>query len=130
MSHHRNRADAFFQTMQLIAGDESHKNAIPLLAVHTAISLADAILVGFAGRRGNDGNHRESLDELRRMCNQRKRDLTGLKHLGWLLTRKTDFAYGDKNLDLDTDIKAALLHAQRFVTWAYLVFPEIARADL
>jgi len=102
--------------MRLVAGDESFKDAIPLLAVHTAISLADTILVGFAGRRGNDVNHRESLNELGKICNQRKQDSTGLKHLDWLLKRKTDFAYGDKNLNIDTDIKAAQLHAERFVT--------------
>jgi hypothetical protein len=129
MSHHRDRAEALFRTMRLVAGDESYENAIPLLAVHTAISRADAILVVCAGRRGNDANHRESLNELSKMCNQWKRDSTGLKHLGWLLKRKTDFAYGDKNLDIDTDFKAALLHAERFVTWTYSVFPEIARTD-
>jgi hypothetical protein len=52
MPHHRDRADAFFRTMGLIHDDDNYEKAVPLLAVHSAISLADAILVGCTGQRG------------------------------------------------------------------------------
>jgi hypothetical protein len=129
MPHHRDRAEVLFRTLLLVADDPSYSAAIPLLAVHTAISLADAILIGCFGRRGKDTNHRESLDSLALLCRERKRDLSGLKHLIWLLARKSDLVYGDRDLNRDSDVKAAFLHAERFVAWAYATFPEIARAE-
>jgi hypothetical protein len=91
--------------------------------------MADAILVGCLGQRGNDANHKESLDSLNKLCKERKCEPSGIKHLGWLLSRKTDLVYGDRDLDVYGEVKAALLHAERFVSWAYSVFPEMARAN-
>ena len=68
--HHLDRAESFYLTMQLIGGDPEYSGggayttAIPLLAVHAGISMADALLVFQRGKRGNDPNHRESVREL------------------------------------------------------------------
>lgn len=129
MPHHRDRADAFFRTMQLIADDEQFRDAVPLLAVHTSISLADAVLIGCTGQRANDVNHRETLKALQKLCTSKRCDPDGVTHLTWLISRKTEFAYGDRRLDR-ADINSARLHAERFVSWAYSNFPEIARENL
>jgi hypothetical protein len=130
MPHHRERADRFYHTMKLIQGEESYAEAVPLLAVHAAISLADAILVGLAGERGSDVNHKETVKALKQLCASKKRSLDGLKHLSWLLENKTELIYGDKRLDPDSQIKGAGLHAERFTVWAYNTFPEIARTGV
>jgi hypothetical protein len=127
MPHHRERADKFFHTMKLIQDDKGYAEAVPLLAVHSAISLADAILVGLTGERGSDRSHRETVEALQQLCASKKRTCDGLKHLSWLLGNKTELIYGDKRLDPDTQIKNAGLHAERFTAWAYTTFPEIAR---
>lgn len=127
MPHHRERADKFFLTMKLIQDDKGYAEALPLLAVHSAISLADAILVSLTGKRGSDRNHRETVEAMQHLCASKKRNCDGLKHLSWLLTNKTELIYGDKRLDPDTQVKNAGLHAERFAAWAYTTFPEIAR---
>ena len=129
MPHHRDRADALFRTMVLIENDPEYAAAVPLLAVHSAISLADAVLVGCVGRRGNDTNHTESFNELRKLCKERNRLADGLTHLRWLLSRKSQLSYGDTQMDKDDDINGSLLHATRFASWAYREFPEIARTE-
>ncbi len=127
MPHHRERADKFFRTMKLIQDENDYAEAVPLLAVHSAISLADAILVGLTGERGSDRNHKETVEAMQQLCASKKRNGEGLKHLAWLLGNKTELIYGDKRLDSDTHIKSAGLHAERFTAWAYSTFPEIAR---
>jgi hypothetical protein len=127
MPHHRDRAEKFFHTMKLIQDEKDYAEAVPLLAVHSAISLADAILVGLTGERGSDRNHRETVNALQQLCASKERSSDGLKHLQWLLANKTELIYGDKRLDPDTQVKNAGLHAERFAAWAYPAFPEIAR---
>jgi len=113
--------------MKLIQDDKDYAEAVPLLAVHSAISLADAILVGLSGKRGSDTNHRDTIEALRQLCTSKKRSCDGLQHLSWLLANKTELVYGDKRLDPDTQVKMAGFRAERFATWAYKTFPEIAR---
>jgi hypothetical protein len=115
--------------MALIELDGQYIEALPHLAVHSAISYADAILIGCVGRRGSDGNHKETLTALRKLCDSKRRSVDGLKHLAWLLGNKTELVYGDKNFDME-EAKSAKLHAERFVTWAFNTFPEISRAGV
>ncbi|MGA7078793.1 MAG: hypothetical protein ACLPZJ_12770 [Terriglobales bacterium] len=116
--------------MKLIQDDKDYAEAVPLLAVHSAISLADAILVGLTGERGSDRNHRETVGALQQLCASKRKTRDGLTHLSWLLENKTELIYGDTRLDPDTQIKSATLHAERFVAWAYKTFPEIARTGV
>jgi hypothetical protein len=126
----RDRAEQFLRTTTLIDDDKDHIAAVPLLAVHSAISLADAILVGFVGQRGSDTNHKETQDALQQLCASKQKSSDGLKHFSWLLANKTELIYGDKRLDLNTQIKAAKLRAERFAAWAYKTFPELARTGV
>jgi hypothetical protein len=128
--HHRERADAFYKGMQLLGDDLAHYgNAVALLAVHTAISLTDAVLVGRTGSRSTGETHGEVIDELRRLCGRDRLDVRGIQHLAWLLERKTRLAYGDDRLDLKGDIELAKAKAERFTAWVYSTFREFARED-
>jgi|SRR5271166_3276795 len=126
MSRHRDRGDGLFRTMALIELEEPYIEALPHLAVHAAISYADAVLIGCVGQRGSDRNHKETLEALKHLCDSSHKDSAGLKHLAWLLGNKTELVYGDKNFDIE-GAKSAKLHAERFVTWAFNSFPEISR---
>jgi len=130
MPHYRDRAEVYFATVKLIADDATYGDAVPLLSIHCAISLADSILVQFQGQRGSDPNHKETLRGLRRVCSSLGRDDDGIKHLTWLLQKKTDFIYGDQRLDQEADVKGAKLRTERFFSWAYKTFPEIVRTDI
>lgn len=66
MTRHRERADGLFRTMALIELDGQYIEALPHLAVHSAISYADAILIGCVGRRGSDGNHQGDADGIKK----------------------------------------------------------------
>jgi len=135
MLHYRDRAESFFRAMQLAAdrallGDEApqYADAAALLAVHSAISLADAVLVGCTGRRGNDEDHRVASVALRALCVGRHALADGVDHLTWLLARKSDLAYNEKRLSGE-DLDRAVLKAERFAAWAYRTFPELARQE-
>jgi len=127
MLHHRNRAESFFDTMRFIEDDISvYGSAVTLLAVHSAISLADAVLSGYTGQRSKAENHRAASTPLKELCRKNKVPADGISHFEWLLERKTDFAYGDRAIALD-DIKQAALKAERFHSWIYKTFPELAQ---
>ena len=133
--HHLTRADAFYLTMQLIGSDPEYSGggayatAIPLLAVHTGISMADALLVFQRARRGSDPNHRESVRALMRLCSEMHVDNTGVSHYAWLVENKTNLVYDDQRTDQEQHIKKAALHAERFVRWVFRIFPDLARAS-
>src|SRR5205823_3263708 len=58
MAHHVTRAESFISGMRLLMDDlKTYGNCVGLLAVHSAISFADAVLVGSKGRRSNDQDH-------------------------------------------------------------------------
>ena len=126
---HRDRAESFREGMSLLADDlPSYGNAVALLAVHSAISIADAVLIACTGRRCNEPDHRSVLKPLRTLASSRRADPTGIGQLAWLVSRKTDFAYGDRSI-LDNDIANAKFKAERFLAWAYKNFPEIRRSE-
>jgi hypothetical protein len=119
--------------MQLIGGDPEYSrggeyaSAIPLLAVHAGISIADALLVFQRGKRGSDPNHQESVRELNILCSEIHVDNAGVSHYTWLVENKTDLVYDDRRTDYEQHIKKAALQAERFVRWVYKTFPGLAR---
>lgn len=123
---YRDRAQSFIEGMRLLSLDlASYGNGVALLAVHAGISLADAILIACTGRRSNEQDHHSVLQPLRALCGSRNTDQEGLNHLAWIISQKTDFAYGNRRLDPDKEVTMATLRAERFVAWAYRCFPEI-----
>lgn len=99
-----------------------------LLAVHSSISLNDAIAVGITGKRSKSEDYRLAATELERLCKATQvTDRKGVQHLSWLLAMKTDVAYGEKRLD-KIFLLAARDKAERFQAWAYNNFKGVLRA--
>lgn len=119
------KADHFFQAMKLAADDpSSYRTSIALLAVHSAISLNDAIATG-TGNKSKNQDHLEAARGLEKISRKLGvANLNGLQHFRWLLQEKSKIAYGRERPD-DTFIRASITRAERFHSWAYNYFKEI-----
>jgi hypothetical protein len=115
--------------MYLLNDDVPHyRTGIGLLAIHSAISLSDAIAVGLTGRRGTYQDHAQAARELEGFCSSNKvSDKKGISHFKWLLAEKNRIAYLEDRVD-DSSVKLAVDKAQKFNGWAYTHFKEILRA--
>ncbi|MGB7585412.1 MAG: hypothetical protein WBM11_11245 [Terriglobales bacterium] len=123
------KADHFLQGMKLLNDDvKSYRSGVGLLAIHSAISLSDAIMVGLTPKRGKHQDHAQAARELERVCSKNKVDTRGIDHLRWLLARKNEVAYQERRFD-DASVKIAVDKAQRFNVWAYDQFREVLRAQ-
>jgi len=112
--------------MRLLADDfGAYRTSIGLLAIHSAISLNDAILAGVTGQSGKSEDHSSAARELERICGELKVEkMPGVRHFSLLLSRKSDIAYGDQRID-DNDVKTVIDRAERFANWAYTHFKEV-----
>jgi hypothetical protein len=95
------KADHFFQAMKLAADDvASYRSGIALLAVHSAISLNDAITSGMTGKKNKQQDHSVAVTGLEKIAKRRRiADLKGVGHFRWLLLEKSKIAYGRERLD-------------------------------
>lgn len=97
VSHFLERADSFFHAAfdldQLNELEEGRfGQAIGLLAVHSTIALADAVLMAAAeGSTATGENHTEAARRLRKWCSARGIEGQGLRHFEWLLGKKNHF---------------------------------------
>jgi hypothetical protein len=130
MQHYREKADHFFKAMDHLAGDMGFaRTSVGLLAVHSAISLNDAIMAGTKGSRSKGEDHRTAAAELAKMCGELKvANLQGIEHFRWLLKKKTSIAYGNERIS-DSDLKLSVDKATRFLDWAYRQFKEVLRSE-
>jgi len=104
--------------MNLCQDDLSaYDSAAALLAVHSAISYSDALLIELGGARPRGENHREAVTALKRACTKAKIDQHGIKHFESLVSAKTDISYGDKPVN-EVRIAALCEAAKRFETWS------------
>jgi hypothetical protein len=124
------KADHFLQGMNLLSdGMSTYRSGISLLAIHSAISLTDAIRIGLTGTRGKYQDHMQAATELSTLCaSHRVSDRRGIGHLKWLLGQKSIVAYERNRLD-DKTVLLAVDKAQKFSAWAYNCFEEILRAQ-
>lgn len=120
------KADHFLQGMRLLAEDiPSYRTGIGLLAVHSAISLTDAILAGVRGEHSKPEDHSAAVHALEKVCNElRIERMSGIRHFALLLGTKSAIAYGDQRVG-DNDLKFAIDKAERFANWAYTHFKEV-----
>jgi len=125
------KADHFLQAMKLAALELApYRTGIALLAVHSAISLNDAITAGLTGKRGKHQGHLAAVKELEGISRKHRiQNLNGIGHFRWLLTEKTRIAYGRERLD-DALIQMSVDRAERFHSWAYNYFKEILHASV
>ncbi len=124
------KADHFLKGMDLLYGDPQHyRTGIGLLAIHSAISLSDAIAMGLTGKRGKYQDHGHAASALEKLCTANKiSDKKGIAHFKWLLGRKNVVAYQSDRFD-DSSVKIAVDKAQRFNVWAYTQFKEVLRVQ-
>jgi hypothetical protein len=123
------KADHFLRAMKLAALDlPPYRTSIALLAVHSAISLNDAITASVTGKSSRHQDHLAAVQELERIARKHRiRNLNGIGHFRWLLTEKTRIAYGRERLD-DALIHMSVDRAERFHSWAYNYFKEVLHA--
>lgn len=127
----RDRAEAFFRSVQLLGADPLDPNyapAVGLLAVHSSISMTDAVLVAFDGHRSKAEDHSVAASELEKLCSAKRIDAAGVKHLKELIGNKTRFSYDDAIIR-DEEYKKAKLRMEQFFKWVYGTFPELARSE-
>lgn len=127
-THYRERSDHFYHAMELLADDlAAYSTSVALLAVHSCISLNDAIAAALTGRASKHEDHLRAADGLEKLCNtHRIRDQKGVGHFRWLLARKTDIAYGARRLDPQF-VGSAKDKAEKFSAWAYNNFEGVLR---
>lgn len=112
------RATQLADAMKLCQDDLSaYASAVALLAVHSAISYSDALLIGLGSKRPHGENHLEAITALKRACTRAKIDQQGVGHFQKLLGVKTDVSYSEKRVD-DERIAALCVTAERFQVWA------------
>jgi hypothetical protein len=112
------RATQLADAMKLCLDDlPAYAAAAALLAVHSAISYSDALLIGFSGTRPRGENHLEAVIALKRACAKAKVDQNGIKHLQSLVSAKTEISYGEDQIDVERVSKFCVT-ADRFRVWA------------
>jgi len=111
------RATQLADAMKLCQVEPSaYASAAALLAVHSAISYSDAVLIGLGGARPR-GEHREAITALKRACTGARVDDQGIVHFQKLLSAKNDIAYDEKPVDNER-VTALCIAAERFRVWA------------
>lgn len=116
LSVYHGRALQLANAMELCHdGMDAYASAVALLAVHSAISFGDAVLISLTGRRARV--HRQAVTAITAACKKARIQADGIKHLSSLVSAKTDVSYGDKDVDKE---KAEILYvaAERFQAWA------------
>lgn len=115
--YHR-RAMQLADAMKLCQVDlAAFASAAALLAVHSAISYSDAVLIVLGSSRPRGENHREAIGALKRACTAARIDKQGIPHFQRLIGAKSDISYGEKRVDGER-VVALCATAERFQVWA------------
>jgi HEPN domain-containing protein len=113
--NYKKKAEEFYKSM-LHAEKEGYWSAVGLNAVHCAISIADALLVRYGGRRSIDRDHMVALDLMKQNL---KIDGVGDKLSAFrrILAKKSLIEY-DNAVFSQHDALEILKQAERFYIWA------------
>jgi hypothetical protein len=95
----------------------AYASAAALLAIHSAISYNDALLIKLSGRRSRSQAHEQAIKSIGKACGIAKIRPQGIEHLKKLLGAKTDVSYGDRQVDRER-AEALCILAERFQAWA------------
>jgi hypothetical protein len=121
---YRSRGEQLSNAMLLcFDGIGSYTAAVALLAVHSAISYNDALLVLLTEKRPKGENHQEAVKLAKTACRQLKLDSTGVMQLEKLLRAKADVSYGSSEVHTEK-AKVLFYAAQRFQAWVEKRFSE------
>lgn len=137
--HYLERAECFLKLMKLGRNQEIIEDYLgekmidygagaALLAVHSGISAADAILVHLTGERSTAQDHKMAVEALKKACSKNRFDIKGITHFSWLVSKKDLFAYGDMRVEVSA-IQLAHDHAERFLAWLYHTIPGLNAED-
>src|SRR5271157_1931586 len=100
VSAHHDRALQLADAMELCHDSmASYASAVALLAVHSAISYNDAVLIRLTGQRSRGQDHKKAVAAITRACKKGHIRTDGIKHLDKLVGAKTDVSYGDEEVD-------------------------------
>jgi hypothetical protein len=118
VEHYLHRATDMFDAMILLQEDRAFWNSSALLAIHSAISYSDALRVGLGDKKLSADGHERAADTLHSLLgSQYSENRDGLKHLRFLLSRKSVVAYSAKRLEY-SDYQSLFTRAERFAQWA------------
>lgn len=102
------------EALMHIALEKEMHNAATILAVHCAISAADALTAYFLGVRHTGTNH---ADVQRLLTQIKDKEMPQkVRHLAMLLAVK-GFAEYEERLVTPANAKEAVMHAGRFLAW-------------
>jgi len=125
VEHYIGRAADFYSGMDLLRDSEDHSYASALLAIHSAISYADALRSGLGDDTLYTEDHRRALAALKRLLSgERLKDRTGFGHFEYLLSMKSLVSYSGKRLDKKRCQEIAN-HAERFANWVSKIAREL-----
>lgn len=115
VSVYHGRALQLTDAMQLCRDDlNAYGSAAALLAVRSAISYNDAILLSLVGRRSKADDHQQAVIATEQACaDARIKEQGGLKHLRTLLRAKSEVSYYDRQLE-PAMIEGLCVAAERF----------------
>jgi hypothetical protein len=117
-SIYRDRAQELFRAIRLCLENEPpYEMAAAHLAVYSAISYNDAVLIRLTGTRWASQDHNQAPVQTRRACGQRKIPTDGIIHLEKLVHEKSKISYGDRMLAREKAL-ALCKAAERFAKWA------------
>jgi hypothetical protein len=118
VQHYLNRARDFLKGMDLLKDDLAFGYSAALLAVHGAISYADALRAGLESNNVSSDDHQRATADLKRLLTARKYERQdGVERLGRLLSSKSMIAYGAESVGEDR-FKLIIQQAERFAVWA------------
>ena len=126
--HYRSRADSLFCAARDLStlDDDLYSAAVGVIAVHGAIALADALLVACEGDRCRGDDHREPARRIRAWCSAKRCAEGGIRHLEWLIEKKSHFSYDDRRVE-PHELQMAKVKMDQFFAWAFSTFPAVAQ---
>ena len=94
VASHQAQAEELLGAMKLLMDDvASYKSAVALLAVHSAIAFNDAVLERLTGAAHKGQDHSTASRKTRSACGKNKIDISGIKHLEYLPSKKGEYSY-------------------------------------
>lgn len=94
----------------------SYSAAAALLAVHSAISYNDALLIKLTGRRPRGRDHKQAVRAIIRACEKAAIPADGIEHLRELVNAKAEVSYDEGEVN-DERVHILCLAAEQFYGW-------------